>query len=805
MREARKKYQKRNTEANKENLYNTKDEFDTARKKECQDFLIQRTIKLNTVQSLRFWKEFNSIFKKKTQQNIDPLFNNKGDFLTDINDMEELMFATFFEGHHLQDGNFDDYFYNETNRIYNEIINNQQPSDQLDCAEEINAEITIAEIKAAIKSYKSSGKSSDKEDVNPIMFKHLKKNAIDIICKLANLCLKEGKWIWDRAEVIFLKKSGKDTYSKPGSYRPISISSYIGKLLEKILAKRIAYYLSLIGIHDPTQEGFTPKRNTIRYLNRMSLQIKYELLDKNTVIGLFIDFEKAFDSVWKQGLIVKMSRLNMKGKILRLIDDFLQNRKVMLDVNGEVGKIRNTSTYGLPQGSALSPVLFKIYLLDILEEFRNDDTISIFKFADDGSVIISKRTSADCVDSLKQVMESLKVWSSQWRMVINCQKNKTEYVCFGTAEKTANIPETVKLGNKEINRVTETKVLGVMIDEKLNYQTHSEMVLNRLLGKWAMICKYSNNQWGFSQKIIAQVTKSLILSILHYAGSIWITNKNITEIESLWYRIVKAATGAVFNVRKCIAEVIIGLPPLTIQNKINTVKHYMKLNINPDPEDKVRELIRTCYINQQTKKIPVELSSSLKEVFKFLAWKSEICPQHFTENDKSIVSNNRIDKFLNLTTKSCSYTKNQINRYTEKIWSNTLRNEFNMNGFHHIPIPSCSNIPIPRNTSRHDEVVLMSLMYTNNLFHSNLYRHTYLVESPLCRRCKEKEETPYHVILECSEKSYEARKILLQVLNREELMIEDCTTLLNGSRHAPFIKICLDILAQDDYSVQVNL
>ena len=99
----------------------------------------------------------------------------------------------------------------------------------------------------------------------------------------------------------------------------------------------------------------------------------------------------------------------------------------------------------------------------------------------------------------------------------------------------------------------------------------------------------------------------------------------------------------------------------------------------------------------------------------------------------------------------------------------------------------------------------MSLMYTNNLFHSNLYRHTYLVESPLCRRCKEKEETPYHVILECSEKSDEARKILLQVLNREELMIEDCTTLLNGSRHAPFIKICLDILAQDDYSVQVNL
>ena len=402
-------------------------------------------------------------------------------------------------------------------------------------------------------------------------------------------------------------------------------------------------------------------------------------------------------------------------------------------------------------------------------------------------------------------MESLKVWSSRWRMVINCQKNKTEYICFGTAEKNTNIPQTMKLGNKEINKVPETKVLGVLIDEKLSYQAHSQMILNRLLGKWAVICKYSNNHWGFSQKIIAQITKSIILSILHYAGLVWITNKNLAEIESLWYRIIKAATGAVFNVRKCIAEVIIGLPPLKIQNKINTVKHYMKLNINPDPEDKVRELIHLCYTNQQNKQIPIELSSSLKEVFKFLAWKSEICPQHFTENDERIVSNNRIDEFLNLTTKSCSYTKNQMTKYTEKIWSTCLKNELNMNGFHHIPKPSCKGISIPKNTTRHNEVVLMSLFYTNNLFNSNVYRHTYSVESPLCRRCKQTEETPYHIIMECSEKSNEARQILLQVLKEEEFLTEDCTTLLNGSRHEPFVKICLDIIAQEKYCVQVNL
>ena len=136
------------------------------------------------------------------------------------------------------------------------------------------------------------------------MFKHLGALVLKYIQKLANQCLNEGKWIWNKSEVIFLRKGGKDTYSKPGSYRPISISSYIGKLIEKIIAKRIQRYLDLIGLHDPDQEGFMEARNTIRYLNRLVMGIKSDLQKKLTSICLFIDFEKAFDSVWKKGLIV---------------------------------------------------------------------------------------------------------------------------------------------------------------------------------------------------------------------------------------------------------------------------------------------------------------------------------------------------------------------------------------------------------------------------------------------------------------------------------------------------------------------
>ena len=138
----------------------------------------------------------------------------------------------------------------------------------------------MAEIKAAIKTYHSSGKSSDKQQFNPKMFKHLGDKVLRYLEKLANICLNQGKWYWSKAEVIFLRKSGKKSYALPGSYRPISISPYIGKLIEKIIAKRIQNFLNLLGLYDPDQEGFMDSRNTIRYLNRLILDIQTDIQKK---------------------------------------------------------------------------------------------------------------------------------------------------------------------------------------------------------------------------------------------------------------------------------------------------------------------------------------------------------------------------------------------------------------------------------------------------------------------------------------------------------------------------------------------
>ena len=801
MREARTRYCKRNTDTNQEVLTAKKDTFDNARKKECQDFLLQKTSKLNSVQALRFWKEFNLIFKKKTVQKIDPLIDKEGTLLTEEKDVEELMFATFFEGHHLHNGDFDDHFYNETNSLYEEITNQQQTvvEENLEDYGEINAEITTAEIKAAIKSYQTSGKSPDKEGFNPVMFKHLGSNAIEYINKLSNLCLKEGKWIWNKAEVIFLKKNGKDTYSKPGSYRPISISSYIGKLIEKILTARIYKFLIALQLYDPNQEGFTPRRNTIRYLNRLINGVKSDIQKKLTAICLFIDFEKAFDSIWKAGLIVKLHKIGIRGNFLKLINDFLVNRKIRININGVVGNIRHTSEVGLPQGSALSPILFRIFLMDILEDLENNKEITIFKFADDGSIKVTGESTAKCLDNLQLVFKSVENWVKKNRMIINCQPDKTEILCFSTAENDRSlVPNTFKLCGQDIKLVKHTKALGLIIDEDLKFIEHGNAVYNKLSKKWATICSYSHRHWGFNYRVMIQLIKTLFHSALFYAGFIWINKQSIEEINKLYYKIMKTTIGAVFNIRQSLAEIILGIPPINILNTSNLIKHYLKIILNDSPGDKVKEFLKEELENEEDTRIRSVIHHPLRQVMKFLMWKIQVYPESVSDTDKQKIETKNVEEFINLNQQSCKYTKSMMDKYIEHLWKQSVQNEYLIEGHNIMPIPTLHPLKIDKGLTREEEVLTLSLFYENNLLNNFLHRYNPAVyTSPTCD-CGNEEQTAHHLLFRCelvdSDLRAEAQKEFKLAVGDELAAVDSTITIVNASRHPAFMRSLIHII-----------
>ena len=803
LRVARKLFKSRNTDSSLEKLQTAKENFEKQKQIEGKDFILQRTRKLNSAQAKHFWKEFNKMFKKKVDNKVEPLIDEKGNLITEQKGINDTMFSTFFEAKHLRAFQFDDEFCATVTHIYNEAIDitmidqNESDEDQ----KNLNNVITLSEIKKTIKQTNSSGKSFDNMSFHPSMLKHLGENALKILCKLFNLCLSKGKWVWKSSEVIFLKKAGKDNYHQPGSYRPISITSYIGKLKERILANRIENFLAAKNLQDPFQEGFSKGKNSIRYLNRLNLTIHADKINNLTILCLFIDFEKAFDSVWIKGLIYKLAKINIKGNILKVIHDFLTKRSIILNINGEKGDPKESLEYGLPQGSVLSPLLFKIFLMDIIDELKTKPHIDLYKFADDGTVKVTASDTATCLGHFEELLTHITEWKKKWRLKINCQKNKTEVINFNTAENNDSlIPTTFKLDDEEIHLVEKTKVLGLIIDKNMTYQAHAEETLKLLNMVWVDICKYSNREWGLNLHTMVHLIKTLFIPKLQYAGHVFISDNNLTDIKKLWYKLIKTSIGAVLNISVSVAEVILGLPPIELQTKINKIKHFLKLNILKIPGDLYLKTINDIY--DSTKKSPPILHSSFKDVFHFLNWKLKQHPGQFSDSDKIIINSSDYTNFSNLSSKACSYTQSMIKIYTEKLWSISLNNKYQNEGYHRAPNPSCSIIPIPQETSRQLEVNLLNLFYKNNITNSFLYKIG-KAPSPICSSCKSSEDTISHILLNCPNTS-ESDKLKIQSFINPDQEVDEITT-LNLSRNAEFMKTMINITQTHDFPSEINL
>ena len=806
-------WNKRNTDQNKTNLEMAKDAFDSKRKEECRNFVLQNTKDLNTAETREFWKKFKRLFGKDRDNRTEVLVNSDEKIITEEQDKESFMFSTFFEGSHLKKEEFDKAFYDSISETYATAKSKGFPGhcdtllhdaethgDQSTSHVLYNEPIGEDEIRFVLNNKKSNGKSFDMEEIHPMMLKCMGPNTIRALAKLYNLCLSQGVWVWDTADVIFLKKEDKKSYNDAGAYRPISITSYIGKILEKILVLRLEAYLYGEGIVDSSQEGFTKGRNTVRYLNRLVFNVKKRLEKKLTVACLFLDFEKAFDSVWKKGLIVKLHNAGVNGKFLALIDSFLSCRKVRLHVNDYVGAIRSCLEVGLPQGSVLSPILFKFYVMDLGADLAKTGKVGVYKFADDGTFKVYGADWRSCKLCMEKVIDSLDKWCKMWRLIMNCKIDKTEIVVFTDNKNTCCIPTELCVNNKRIRIVKQSKVLGLIIDNQLCFKQHSDMVLSSLNSKWVMICKYSNRNWGFNQKVIVRLIKTIFLSKLFYAGHVWINSSNINEIEQLWYKMIKAAVGAVFNIKKSLAEVILGLPPLLLVNDVYRVKHYLKLNIAKTVGDQLRIDL------SEDEDVSTALRNDLKMVFKFLSWKQSLQPKLFTEKDKNIILSRDHDQFTNLSATACSYSKSLIKIFTESLWQKKICTEYQCEGYSNIPVVSCNSLPTPANTNREVETILMSHFYENNLLNGFLYRiGNKDAVTPLCG-CKRDIQTPFHSLIECKLVNNHIQSNLVKEMKaffrsddkEDTCIVKDSITLLNMSRD----KTILNLMGQ---AIKCNL
>ena len=657
LQQLRQKFRSRATQSNRAALAETTERFKERLNVYKNDWVHEKAESLNIKQSTTFWKRYKGVFGVQPNNTINNLVYND-DFIHTSKGKEELLYKTYFTGKHLEDqgrGISQEYESNVMKK-YAEALKDQ-PTSKESCNgnnEILNARIEIWELESSIRNQKDA-KSLDPDQIHPSILRHLGLQAKKVLLTCFNLSLESSEWVWNKSDVIFIRKADKSSYSTPGSYRPLSLASYLGKVFERILDNRLRKFIQIEGKLDEEQEGFCAGRSTVRYLFRMLANLSEIKRKKLSCMILFLDFQKAFDSVYIPLLITKLHKLEITGKMLGIINTFLISRVISLKVNNYSGPYRKCGWYGLPQGSVLSPFLFILYISDMLDDLPKDEraNINCYKFADDGSIVAFHEDSVECRAIMQRICDHLGQWCRQNMLVLNCDKNKTEAMILETECQRDVSPPQLVIDGRKIHYVEHTKVLGIFIDKDLSFKHHATEKLKHCKQVWNLIKRGTTRDRGLNTRSITYILKVVVLTKLLYGSMLWLHN-NLDTFRSFWNEIILKCSGSMFYPHREITEIALQLPPLDVQLEVITVKFLCKCLSGND--------FMNSLVLQADGSLHNIFHNHMRSLRDFLAWKM------------GIRSARNIDLAGSSNNNAACYSKEEMTRYTSHIWLARAKN-----------------------------------------------------------------------------------------------------------------------------------
>ncbi len=353
------------------------------------------------------------------------------------------------------------------------------------------------------------------------------------LCILFNKSLQEGVYPnnWKLANVMPLFKKGQPNL--PSNYRPISLISCIGKVMERIIFKHIYNHLHTNNLIYKHQSGFIPGHSTVYQLIDIYHQICTAIDEKKSTCIVFCDISKAFDRVWHTGLYFKLRQYGINGRLLRWINDYLTNRCQRVFVETSYSDIKHI-TAGVPQGSVLGPLFFLIYVNDIAD---NLDSITRL-FADDSSISDSSANINSIELKINKDLQSLLDWSKQW--LVNFNPAKTEAMFFSFIH-TVNRP-LLYFDNVQLNFVEHHKHLGLTFSQNGTWHEH---IYNTIKTASKVLGSMRALKFKLKRTSLNQIYISYMRPILEYASVVWdgCTLYEKSSLEKLQYEAARIVTG----------------------------------------------------------------------------------------------------------------------------------------------------------------------------------------------------------------------------------------------------------------------
>jgi hypothetical protein len=368
---------------------------------------------------------------------------------------------------------------------------------------------TPGEVKKILQSLEL-GKAHGVDGVSVRLLKETSESISSPLSSLFNKSFNncEVPLAWKKANVSPIHK--KDSRSIVSNYRPISLLSTLAKVQERIVYKCLYRFLADNNLLTPKNSGFKEKDSAMYQLTSIVDKIYRALEDGKDINMVFLDVSKAFDKVWHRGLLHKLKTNGIDGNLYRWIQDYLSNRMIRVVINGQNAPWADTNA-GVPQGSILGPLLFLVYINDVVENVESDINL----FADDTSLMKIIDQIQESYETVNRDLQKLSDWADQWLVTYN----ETKTVSLFISTRRANDAHPIlRLNNSDIVEVATHRHLGVDLEGSFSWDTHLRRVsskASKCVGLMRRVCR------DIPRECLENLYTTMVRPILEYGGLLY--------------------------------------------------------------------------------------------------------------------------------------------------------------------------------------------------------------------------------------------------------------------------------------------
>ena len=340
------------------------------------------------------------------------------------------------------------------------------------------------------------------------------------------------------AKVIpIYKKSDAENFS---NYRPVSVLPCFSKILERLVFNRCINFIDEYDILNEQQFGFRAKHSTYMAVMQVIDKIHNAAESDESTLGIFLDLSKAFDTIDHNILLYKLKHYGFRGVVYEWFVSYLENRKQYVSFKNNKSDLMNIIC-GVPQGSILGPLLFILYVNDIV---NTSHVFNFTLFADDTTILYSHKDLETQVPTINRELSEVSNWFKTNKLSVNA--SKTNFMILGTSQMTKKYDQDdslqIILDDTKLDRVTNTKFLGVIIDENITWKQHIDATSKTISRNIGVINKLKHYLPG---RILYSLYCSLVMPYINYGVLVW-GNAYKTHVEKI-FKLQKWAMRVISN------------------------------------------------------------------------------------------------------------------------------------------------------------------------------------------------------------------------------------------------------------------